>query len=44
MGLSERGEKRNVSTGVKLFIGSKVQCMLCFEICSPEGRDGEKGE
>ena len=24
--------------GVKLFIGSEVLCILCFEICSPEGR------
>ena len=30
-------------TGVKLFIGSKDQCMFCFEICTPEGRGGEKG-
>ena len=30
-------------TGVELIIGSKVLCMLCFEICTPEGRGGEKG-
>ena len=29
--------------GVKLFIGSKVQCVFCFEICISEGRGGEKG-
>ena len=30
-------------TGVKLFIGSKVPWLFCFEICTPEGRGGEKG-
>ena len=30
-------------TGVTLFIGSKVLCLFCFEICSPEGSGGEKG-
>ena len=29
-------------TGLKLFIGSKVLCMFCVEICTPEGRGGEK--
>ena len=29
--------------GVKLFIGSKVQCVFCSEICSPEERGGEQG-
>ena len=24
-------------------LGSKVQCLLCFEICTTEGRGGEKG-
>ena len=33
----------HVSTGMELFIGSKVQCVSCFEICAPEGRRGEKG-
>ena len=27
----------------KLFIGSKVQCVFCFKICTPEGR-GEQRE
>ena len=26
-----------------LFMGSKVQCMFCFEICTPEGSWGENG-
>ena len=30
-------------TGDKLFIGSKVLCEFSFEICTPEGRGGEKG-
>ena len=30
------------TTGVKLFLMSKVQCVLCFEICVSEGR-GRKG-
>ena len=30
-------------TGVKIFIGSKVLCVFCFKICTPEGR-GEKRE
>ena len=30
-------------TGVKLFIGAKDPCMFCLEICTPEGRGGEKG-
>ena len=30
-------------TGVKLFVGSKVPCMFCFEICIAEG-EGEKRE
>ena len=30
------------NTSVKLIIGSNAQCMLCFEICTPEGREGEK--
>ena len=29
-------------TEVESFIGSKVECMFCFEICTPEGRGGEK--
>ena len=45
--VSEVGPKLVVKilgpAGVELFIGSKVQCMLCFEICTPEGR-GEKRE
>ena len=43
--------KANVCTGscldnrdrVKLYFGSMVPCKFCFEICSPEGRGGEKG-
>ena len=31
------------STGVELILGSKVQCLFCFEICTTEGREGEKG-
>ena len=27
-----------------VFIGSKVQFMCCFEICTPEGRGREKGD
>ena len=30
------------NTGVMLFIGLKVLCMFCFEICTKE-RGGEKG-
>ena len=33
-----------IYTGVKLFIGPKVLCLLYFEICTPEGRGGEKGQ
>ena len=33
---------RVLQAGVKLFIGSKVPCMFCVEICTPEGRGGEK--
>ena len=29
---------------LKSFIGSKDQCVFCFEICTPEGRGGEKRE
>ena len=28
------------NTWVKLFIGSKVQCLFCFDICTTEGRKG----
>ena len=31
------------STGVKLILGSKVQCLFCVETCTTEGRGGEKG-
>ena len=31
------------SARVKVFIGSKVHCLFCFEICTTEGRVGEKG-
>ena len=31
------------STGVKLLIGTKVLCMICFEICTLEGGGIEKG-
>ena len=30
-------------TGVELILGSKVPCLFCFEIYTPEGRGGEKG-
>ena len=30
-------------TGIEVFIGSKVQCLFCFETCTTEGRGGEKG-
>ena len=30
-------------TGMELILGSKVQCVFCFEISTPEGRGGEKG-
>ena len=33
----------SIYIGVKLFIGSKVQCVFCFEICTPEGRRGGRG-
>ena len=29
--------------GLMLFIGSKVPCLFCFEIFTPEGKGGEKG-
>ena len=31
-------------TGVKTFLMNKVKCVFCFEICTPEGRGGDKGE
>ena len=37
---SEAGESY---TGVKFFVGPKVQCVFCFEICTPDAREGEKG-
>ena len=30
-------------TGVSKILGSKVQCMFCFETSTTEGRGGEKG-
>ena len=30
------------NTGVKLFMVSKAPCMLCFEICTLEGRKGRE--
>ena len=30
-------------TGVKLFLGLRVPCMVCFEVFTAEGRGGEKG-
>ena len=29
-------------TGVELVLGSKVQCLFCFEISTPEGRRGKR--
>ena len=29
--------------GVEVLIGSKDQCLFCFETCTIEGRGGEKG-
>ena len=31
------------NTGVELFIGSKVQCLFCYETSTTEGRGGEMG-
>ena len=36
-------EGTRTCTGLKLFIGSKVLCVFCFEIGTAEGRGGEKG-
>ena len=30
-------------TGVEVFIGSKVQCLFCFETSTTEGRGGAMG-
>ena len=30
------------STGVGFILGSKVSCIFCFVICTPEGRGGER--
>ena len=38
-----RTSDKSKYTGVGLILVSKVQCMFCFEICTPEGRGGEKG-
>ena len=35
-----RGSISGMGAGVELFIGSGVQCLFCFEICTPEGRGG----
>ena len=35
-------ESNYVCTAVELIIGSKVQCVFCFEICPTEGSWGEK--
>ena len=32
------------TTRFKLFFGSKVFCIFCFDICTLEGRGGEKRE
>ena len=32
-----------ISTGVRLIMMSKAQCVLFFENCTTEGRGGEKG-
>ena len=31
------------NTGVEVFIGSKVQCLFCFETSTTEGRGEEMG-
>ena len=31
-----------INTGVEVFIGSKVQCLLYFETCTTEGRKGRE--
>ena len=36
-------ENEALETGVKLFMGSKVQGMFSFELCTLEGREGENG-
>ena len=40
---NEMSGTAGICAGVKLFIGSKVQCMFCFEIFTPEGRGEEVG-
>ena len=30
-------------TGVEVFMMSKVLCLICFEIYTPEGKGGENG-
>ena len=37
------GQSEELYTGVELILGSKVLCLFCFEICTAEGRGGEKG-
>ena len=32
-----------INTGVNLILGSKVQCLFCFETSTTEGREGEEG-
>ena len=34
--------KTTITQGMEFFIGSEVQYVLCFEICTPEGKGGEK--
>ena len=43
LGLKNLALCKSETTGVWLFIGSKVLCVFCFEICTPEVRGGEKG-
>ena len=38
-----RGGPVRLNTGVSKILGSKVQCLFCFETSTTEGRGGEKG-
>ena len=38
-----KSEEEGGNERVQLFIGPEVQCVFCFEICTPQGRGGENG-